>query len=206
MEQSNINVISFNKDFAKRGSNMKDITKERKIEIEKTVQKVLGDYDFEKLPAVDISTIVKQYGFKVKTAELPIETTGYLYVDDTASSGENKIIIVNKTFANPDNESDVVFKKSRFITAHELGHYLLHKKDKEIYAHRDINRREDEVELEADYFARSILMPLAVFRRYVQVCTELSGDENFTAEILSKVFHVTKNKVKKRMEDISQLA
>lgn len=46
--------------------------------------------------------------------------------------------MVNKVFDNPDNEEDVVFKKSRFITAHEYGHYILHKSSEQtLYAHRD---------------------------------------------------------------------
>lgn len=58
-------------------------------------------------------------------------------------------------------------EKSRFITAYEYEHYVLHKKqDKDFYAHRDRDIRDSPKELEADYFARSILMPEKFFRVY----------------------------------------
>lgn len=122
-------------------------------------------------------------------------------------ANKERIIMVNTKFKNPDNEEDVVFKKSRFITAHEYGHFILHKEDGHpIYAHRDTDHREDDIELEADYFARSLLMPLDNFKMYYNAINEIgNGDEVFTVTVLSRLFKVTKNKVKKRVEDITIL-
>lgn len=160
--------------------------------------------DFEKSPYVDIVSMVKKEAFEVKTSEMDIETTGCLLVDNSGNSNE-RIIIVNTKFRNPDNEKDVVFKKSRFITAHEYGHFKLHSKDgQKIYAHRDTYHRTEPIELEADYFARSILMPLTQFKLYYEIVKEIAeNDEKFQLNILSKLFGVTRNKVKMRMEDLS---
>lgn len=155
------NIVYF-KDYKRRNGVvfMQSIKKDRMLEIEKITQDLAAGLDFEKSPYVDIVSMVKKEAFEVKTSEMDIETTGCLLVDNSGNSNE-RIIIVNTKFRNPDNEKDVVFKKSRFITAHEYGHFKLHSKDgQKIYAHRDTYHRTEPIELEADYFARSILMPL----------------------------------------------
>lgn len=137
---------------------------------------------------------------------MDIETTGYLLVNDSAGKSE-RIIAVNTDFKKPDGETDVVFKKSRFITAHEYGHFILHRKEcQAIYMHRDTSHRTEKIELEADYSAKNILMPYQQFSLYYEIVGEMcNGDVSFITDILSKLFNVTKNKAKKRMEDLSTL-
>lgn len=196
------NVIKF-KDIPKyRGEKkMANIKKERMQEIEELTRNKLIEINVDNNPYVDIVALVKKEGFEVETNKMEVDTTGYLFVNE----GENRrIICVNTCFSNPENETDVVFKKSRFITAHEYGHYILHKKNGEpIYAHRDTEHRKEPIELEADYFARSILMPLTHFKPFYEILNEMSGnEEKFTIEMLSRLFKVTKNKVRKRVEDL----
>ena len=197
-------IIKFDNVIYKGGRKMQNIEKEKMLEIEKTVSKLLADVNFEKSPYVDIVSLVKKDNFEVETEEMDIETTGCLLVND---DGKNKkrLILVNTTFKNPDNESDVVFKKSRFITAHEYGHFILHKEvGQPIYAHRDTYHRTQPIELEADYFARSILMPLNRFKICYDLLNQMgNNDEKFTITLLSRLFKVTRNKVKKRVEDLS---
>lgn len=177
---------------------MQEITKDRMMQIEVSISNLLCEIDFNESPYVDIVSLVSKDGFIVVPQELDIETTGYLLVSE-----KERIISVNTMFKNPENEYDVEFKKSRFITAHEYGHYILHKEEGEpIYAHRDTYHRTETIELEADYFARSILMPLKQFRLYYEVLLEISQDKVFIVEMLSKVFQVTKNKVNKRIGDL----
>ena len=173
------------------------------LEIEDIVSKLLSDINFEKSPYVDIVSLVKKNKFEVSTELMDIDTTGYLVVNDDKENFERNIT-VNTIFKNPDNELDVVFKKSRFITAHEYGHFILHKKSGHpFYAHRDTDHRTEPMELEADYFARAILMPLKQFKLYNTVLDDLSnGDIDFINSTLSELFKVTRNKVKKRKEDI----
>lgn len=181
---------------------MEYIGKDRMWDIENKVKDIIKDIDFKVNPCIDITKLVKSDNFTVTPTLMDEETTGVLYVN-----GDNRMILVNKVFKNPDNEEDVVFKKSRFITAHEYGHYILHKeKGKPIYAHRDTYHRTELIELEADYFARSILMPLDIFKKYYDILNNIGGnDRGFTTMVLSKIFNVTRNKVNKRMEDLLTL-
>lgn len=182
---------------------MSNIEKSRMLQIEEITSNILDGIDFEKTPYVDIVSLVEKDGFEVEPSEMDIDTTGCLLVSDDTRNRQ-RLILVNTTFKNPENESDVVFKKSRFITAHEYGHFILHKEDGQpIYAHRDTYHRTEPIELEADYFARSILMPLEQFKSYYEILNQLgNNDEKFTIGLLSKLFKVTKNKAKKRVEDL----
>lgn len=196
------NIIRFSE--YKRGNMiMQDIEKNVMLSIEEKVNNLLSDADFTHSPYVDIVSIVKKDGFKVEPTEMDIDTTGCLLVNSDETN-QTRLIMVNTDFKNPDNESDVVFKKSRFITAHEYGHFILHHEaGKPIYAHRDTYHRTEPIELEADYFARSILMPLEQFKLYYEILKDISkNDEKFIIGILSKIFKVTKNKVEKRMGDL----
>lgn len=201
------NIINFVNIQRKKGDySMNKLNKEKMLFIESKTQSLLKDVDFEKSPYVDIVSLVKKDGFNVEPKDMDIDTTGCLLVNNDEANKE-RIIMVNTKFKNPDNEEDVVFKKSRFITAHEYGHFILHKEDGHpIYAHRDTDHRKDDIELEADYFARSLLMPLDNFKMYYNAINEIgNGDEVFTVTVLSRLFKVTKNKVKKRVEDITIL-
>lgn len=190
--------------YKKRKQQM-SITTNRKKEIEEQVNKILQGEKFKKNPQVDIVALVEKENFVVKAERMEINTTGLLYAGD-----DERVITVNKEFKNPDNEENVVFKKSRFITAHEYGHFILHKEQlgTPIYAHRDTYNRTSTIELEADYFARSILMPLEKFRLFHEAAKQMCNEEDyeeFVPYALSVVFGVTRNKVLKRMEDLSEL-
>ena len=196
------NIIRFSE--YKRGNMiMPNIERDEMLHIESVVEGLLSDMDFTNSPYVDIVSIVKKDGFKVEPTEMDIDTTGCLLVNNDEKN-QTRLIMVNTDFRNPDNETDVVFKKSRFITAHEYGHFILHREEGQpIYAHRDTYHRTDPFELEADYFARSILMPLEQFKLYYEILNQMGkNDEKFTIGLLSKIFKVTKNKVKKRMGDL----
>lgn len=187
---------------------MGSITKEKMIEIENITANILSEHnvDLSKNPYVDIVSIVKQDGFNVVPVSMPIDTTGCLLVNDNPLEYK-RLITVNKDFKNPENENDVVFRKSRFITAHEYGHYILHKtSDMPLYAHRDSDKRNNKKELEADYFARALLMPFKPFNAFYSAACKMSdGDIDFTKDMLSLIFKVTKNKVNKRLEDLEIL-
>ena len=177
---------------------MEDITITRKKEIETVVRGILGNVGSIETPEVDIVSLVEKDNFEVETKDMDIDTTGLLFVNE---DGE-RLIVVNTSFKNPDKEDDVVFKKSRFITAHEYGHFILHK---DLCAHRDTYHRTEEKEIEADYFARSLLMPLHTFRVYYNFLKELSNEDSYVVETLCRIFKVTKNKVQKRVGDLSVL-
>lgn len=201
------NIIKFEKLFYKGSDIMTNIDKKRMLEIEGITSNILKEVDFSISPYVDIVSLVKKDKFIVKPTEMDIETTGCLLVNEDKKSPV-RLITVNTFFKNPENESDVIFKKSRFITAHEYGHFILHRESgKPIYAHRDTYHRTEPKELEADFFARSILMPLKQFELYFNLLNEMgNNDRAFTIEMLSKLFKVTKNKINKRVEDLLVLS
>jgi Zn-dependent peptidase ImmA (M78 family) len=206
-------IIHFYVQSRRGEQKMKDIRTERKKEIEKIVTDLLSAYDFSKEPYVDIVTIVKNDGFLVQSATMPIDITGYLVVNDNLAKSENgfrRLIVVNEEFKNLENEDNVTLKKSRFITAHEYGHFILHKKE-EMYAHRDSDKREEPEELEADFFARSILMPMNSFQMVNEIIDKVlkmrkqENNNELKVNMLSLMFKVTKDKVRKRLGDISEL-
>lgn len=210
------NIIIFNLHHRKEWSNMPDISKDKKIEIEHTVKDVLLKSGYNPTPKansliVDIVRLVKRDNFAVQTSEMDINTTGCLIVNDlqpVMDTNKNRLIVVNKFFNNDKNDEDFLLKKSRFITAHEYGHYILHKEDGQpIYAHRDTDHRTDPQELEADYFARAILMPLDLFDKYIIAIDDLKlTDHNIETEnLLSAIFKVTKDKIQKRIKDLQEL-
>lgn len=195
---------------------MQDISTEEKMNIEKKVYEILSASGFDLSQKnnsliVDIVQLVKGYHFDVKTSEMDLNTTGCLFVNDLDTimgTDKNRVIVVNKNFKNNGNDDNVVLKKSRFITAHEYGHFVLHKKEGiPIYAHRDSDHRTEPEELEADYFARSILMPFGLFKQYVSTIKLLNLYDNIKDAIplLSNIFKVTKDKASKRLNDLDEL-
>ena len=194
---------------------MPDISKERKIEIEQEVHSIFAEAGYNPFPQnsliVDIVQLVKAHDFVVQTSEMDLNTTGCLIVNDlepVMDTNKNRLIVVNKNFKNNNNDNNVVLKKSRFITAHEYGHFVLHKEaDKPIYAHRDTDHRTEPDELEADYFARSILMPYELFERYIKAIESLHiyNDIRESIPLLSTIFKVTKDKASKRLNDLEEL-
>lgn len=210
-------IYMINKNVKENNVNINkwDISREKKIEIEKKVEQILDKSNYKKTDIIDIVSFVKDNGFVVQKADLPINTTGYLVVNDDdpidETSNTHRLIVVNNEFKNPDNEKDVRQKKSRFITAHEYGHFILHKRDNKMYAHRDSDKRKTPEELEADYFARSILMPAKPFLSLSHCLDILIENPNNTdihskkVEFLSSYFNVTRNKVIKRLGDIEVL-
>lgn len=183
------------------------LEKNKMLLIENTVEKIIKENCLTPSPSIDIVSLVNNNGFDVETTKMDIETTGRLLVDDKEEN-KQRIITVNTVFTNDDNDTDYILKKSRFITAHEYGHFVLHYEQlgQPTYAHRDTHHRTEPIEQEADYFARSILMPINQFKSiYMFIMTLNNNNKKNTIRFLSETFQVTKNKVNKRLEDLTTL-
>lgn len=197
-------VIKFTKGH-KGETHMRNFDVSRMKQIENIVADKIKDIDFSESPYVDIVKLVEENGVEVMTAKMELDTTGRLIIDN-ANGIETPIIIVNTMFTNPENEDDVVFKKSRFVTAHEFGHYILHNQGN----HQRVSEKRSSIhitelrELEAEYFARSILMPLDIFGGIYKMLIKLFGNdkEDLIIGTLSKMFKVTRNKIKERINDL----
>lgn len=187
--------------------NKHSLTKDRMIEIESLADNATESLNFDKSPFVDITSLVKKDGFATIPKLLDLDTTGILHVDESNMTNPVREIIVNTQFNNPDGEDDVIFKKSRFITAHEYAHYKLHMPpNRSFYAHRDSSKRNTPQEQEADFFARSLLMPRKEFSIYYKIAQEIgNNDKIFTMKSLSKLFGVTTKKIRERITDLEEL-
>ena len=98
--------------------------------------------------SVDVIHIAKNLGFLVGNAILNDEDDGFIVVEE----GKDEIMGI-KTDKLIGVNSDRPLEWKRFIIAHELGHYVLHYKEKNLtglYAHRDHKRGHNELENEAE--------------------------------------------------------
>lgn len=149
--------------------------------IDKLTAKLLDKYpDCFKAP-VKIERIIKRLGISLIEQDFDLTMSGAAIID-----GNKKIISVNK------NESA---SRKRFTIAHELGHILLHYDQelnvdlKPIRLNRDFNSGTGESwrEIEANYFAATILMPSAlVEEHYDRLTARLDDDDVLLGEIASK--------------------
>jgi Zn-dependent peptidase ImmA (M78 family) len=151
---------------------------------------------------VDIVQLVISDGFQVYTMPLKeIENenvTGLLFVNDKSNVlglKTNKVIIIEETLP---------IEKQRFVIAHEYAHYKMHKKDIELTTKftrsRENTNRPDEIE--ADSFARCILMPSFIVRKvFDEIFSFKSTSENIISEIAKK-FNVTTSKAEIRLKEL----
>lgn len=120
---------------------------------EKYSEKLLNEYSIIS-PPIDIEKIAKNLNINIQYEPFDGELSGLLIIDEKK---DITAIGVNSTY--PKN-------RQRFIIAHEIGHYLLHRKhgtyiDTTIKYNlkRDISFKEHYEEVEANMFALSILIP-----------------------------------------------
>lgn len=157
--------------------------------IENHAQRILEEMNIKR-PAVNVDKIAKERGLKVIPYELGDDVSGVLYVD----KGKGTIGY------NP-NESEV---RRRFTIAHELGHYELHRLNKEIFVdngkkqfnalfrdHRS-SKGEDIIEQEANAFAAALLMPRNLLIKEIEKRDiDLSSDDDDVIRDLAQKFQVS---------------
>ena len=113
---------------------------------------------------VEIIKICNSLGIRVFEEYLDPEVSGVIVVDDEVwkKYGTSQFIVVNLA------ESAA---RRRFTIAHELAHFVLHRENGTLYAHRDMVDNTgvlNSIEREANYFAANILMPEQLVRDKVQ--------------------------------------
>ena len=139
--------------------------------IEDLANGILSHLGISKIP-IPIKMIAKKQGLQLKPYKFEGEVSGMLLIkNNIATIGYNPL------------ESDV---RQRFTIAHELGHYLLHKSqgelfvDKKFKAHyRDKTSATGEIktEMQANAFAATILMPEKMIKEELA-----KSDYDFTDE------------------------
>ena len=119
---------------------------------------------------VRIIELCGEYGLKVYEEYMPSNISGMIVArkDPFPRYGTNQLIIVNRVDSA---------RRRRFSAAHELAHYVLHKKEgEELFAHRSVGAN-SPVETEANIFASNILMPENLVRKAMTKLIEDIGDD-----------------------------
>lgn len=142
--------------------------------------KILHQYGIRDVP-VDVETLCKELGVKVETELLDDDTSGVIIMKN-----DRAVIGVNRNH-HPNRQ--------RFTIAHELGHFILHKNEQEVFVDRRLYRDshsatgEDIFEIEANTFAAEILMPEAIIYQYIE--TEIDLYDEVLIRNLARKFGVS---------------
>lgn len=141
--------------------------------IEKIVEELIAKYNLN--PPVDLIKICSQIGIKVKEVDFENDLSGML---------TNNTIYINEGL-HPN--------RKRFTIAHELGHYLIHKKQDNSYKgirfrSTYISSKEKKEEREANTFASQLLIPTNFVKKDLEDSSEISEDKIIK---LSKKYEVS---------------
>ena len=129
-----------------------------------------------------LNTVFGENRFPVPVDEVAQEYSRQRFRDDPIDrvKGENLDGLEGMLAANKARSKWMILYNSavrsegrkRFTIAHEFGHYLLHRRDQDLFECGDADietgdGNERDIEKEADLFASTLLMPLDDFRRQV---------------------------------------
>ncbi len=135
----------------------------RQSEVKKRAEDFCIQNNIKTYP-VEIVRICNENGLKVFEEYLDSEVSGLIVVDEKVwkKYNTNKFILVNLA---------ELATRRRFTIAHELAHYILHRKGNSLYAHRDMVCNDvfkSGIEQEANYFAANILMPETLINEKIE--------------------------------------
>ena len=125
------------------------------------------------IPSLRASQLLEQYYF-TEPSEIDVEGVIYdlgAFIEYQPLEGAEGNIIINGDRAIITVNSNIVnVGKRRFVLAHELGHFIMHKKARPKYFKCDVNAFLDwngnrPEETEANIFSSRFLMPKSMFRK-----------------------------------------
>lgn len=158
----------------------------RRIRLRKIVEQLLADARI-KTPPVPVDQLIRSQGVEITRKRFDDETSGLIYVDVKT---DHAVVGLNVSHSKT---------RQRFTLAHELGHFLLHKKnegglhvdDRDFFIKfRDHHSSDgsDHEEREANAFAAELLMPSSFLKRDAEELGEgLSlSDETAVRELASR--------------------
>ncbi len=167
--------------------------------IERKAERIVADTCGSR-PPVKVDKILNELGLSYKEHDLGVNVSGVLYIEN------------GKGFIgyNPD-ESEV---RRRFTLAHELGHYILHRFDRELFVdqkkfkvmYRDESSSTGEIkqEREANAFAAALLMPKDMVLREVQkFIFDLAGEDEDMIKKLADKFEVSTQAMTYRIANLN---
>lgn len=137
-------------------------------EVVERARKFCDEHGINEYP-VKIIEVCKSLGLSVFERYLPENVSGFIVVQDEnfMDFNTNRLIAVNQY----DNS-----RRKRFTIAHELAHYVLHKGENALYAHRDAGQH-DRTETEANLFASVVLMPEELIRDSIEALGQEEWDD-----------------------------
>lgn len=132
---------------------------------------------FSLVPPVDVQAVVKSFGVTLQEQPLEATVSGMLLI-----RGAYAMVGVNQSHHR---------NRKRFTIAHELGHYILHREQSDVFMDaflRSENSAQgiDPQEIEANAFAAELLMPKRVLVNDVAASSINVLDEDAIGWLASK--------------------
>lgn len=161
--------------------------------IERLVQELIAAERFDDVPPVPVEKMVRARGIEIRKGDLDNSISGLL-----VRSGDGATIGVN---------ADHALTRRRFTIAHEFGHFLLHEGISEHVDHgyrvnfrdQDSSLARDVEEIEANFFAASLLMP----KTMLDACGAVDSlDSDSGVRDLAKRFQVSQHAMSLRLANV----
>ena len=172
---------------------------QRRKSIRKRVEALLSEHSVTTAP-VPVERIAKRLGARLRFQPLDDELSGMIYVKDGLP-----IIGVN-SLHHPNRQ--------RFTIAHECGHLLLHRDQisKEVHVDKGFpmsalmrdtvsSTGEEEIEVQANFFAAELLMPVPFLVEAIGEET-IDIDDDGAVSSLAKTFKVSPSAMKFRIGNL----
>lgn len=166
--------------------------------IEKIIEKVYGlsiEYKYLTNDARELGRMVYDYGI---TTYFNKEKDEYELLHVNAGT-----MLIEASLL----EDEKCYGRLRFTLAHELAHWLIHKKifsgTGEAAALYNINDEEDATEWQANYLATAILMPNGQVKRCFYVLRPKYKEMSEVVCEMAKIFEVSKKAMEIRLKDYS---
>lgn len=175
------------------------------LEIEEIAMRILSILGYRsENTSTPIVRIVKQFDFRAYSEHIEDRNlSGDISINgDTIDTyGHNQVIIVN----NMDE-----LNHQRFVTAHELGHFLFDYLGNPQYADFSVrfnaayykDKHDTADEKRANRFAASILMPKDLFIKQYNVARNTDSNPLFISMYLSRYFETSISSIEKRILEV----
>ena len=145
---------------------------------------------------VSLDKVADYLGLAIVEKPLEEEFSGFLAVKE-------KTIVINAQHSRV---------RRRFTTAHEIGHYFLHRKsqqdtpvfiDRTVYYRRqNLDDADRRIELEANGFAAGLLMPRDLLESYLDDSPDLNLGKSSEVKILADEFEVSRSSMEYRLQNL----
>ncbi|MFO0388379.1 MAG: ImmA/IrrE family metallo-endopeptidase [Alphaproteobacteria bacterium] len=122
---------------------------------------------------------------------------------------DEKLILCEKFLEPHGKNKDNLERILRFTIAHEIGHYVLHRRymgdcESPVFHKNLPDKERQNLEIQANMFAAELLMPEDCFRKayHYFISNFECHDQAEIKTYLSNLFHISKDAVKNRMNKL----